>query len=923
MTIMTRAMNQLALFSLLPVCLCATARGQITISGVADKSVYADQATFTIPQTTGWSYEARMDGFPVAVGRPVTVTSVGYHELSVGRTNSSTAVVETSFLRFIVRSSERGSTENGLPPWTPPPVFPSAAAEFAGAHLRLLAPAAFPTDCAIPVVAWVMDDAGHALRANGSLVSPGHPSIAIKRGVGSGFLGATNPSGPLDYLVSLGGLQTNRSIVIEANISWTPISGSLTGSVAWPANSRMLLTNTLTIPAGSSLTIGAGTLVRLASRVEIKLDGTMTINGTSEQPVVFFPANPAQSWGGLLLELNSSRIEATHTIFTGSGAEPNWFGSNGRPSSHRKEQALFYCTNTPTITLTDCAAISLAGQLGHSVNGGEITLTRFLMQRTPSGGEFTGARFTVNDSAFIECPDDSANFVDGDNDALYLWSGTHGFTNTLFGWTKDDGVDSGGSGAGLINFQDCWFESIFHEANSLSANGKVVNHHHDVFLNCGQGLEAGYDGPAGFLNGCLLIGNLTGGRFGDNYDWTYTGSLRVTNSILIHNYRDMWGLTWQDWLWRTNAMTVSGNWFTTPIPQCPDNYVWQPDADAPRLATYTTASGTAPVGVGLAVRASQFNVAELTNALPVRLSTFTARTVSVGYAVEGPSQILELGTLVFPPGEISRTIQPTAAPADLSLVRVSLRNPTNAELTGLSSVFYVRASATTNFFLVSTGALWRYLDTGEDAGIAWRFNTFNDAGWSNGVAELGYGERDEATPVRSNGVSGRIITTYFRHAFPVTAPESVGSLTLRLKRDDGGIVYLNGAEVFRSNLTNGPVDYLTRADLADDDGKSWFNTNVPPALLQAGTNVVAVEIHQESSTSSDVSFDFSLEAAPRPSLCLLEFSGEPFLAWDNADFLLEQTASLGSPNVWSTAAESSPAAVNFDGPQQFFRLRKK
>jgi hypothetical protein len=135
-------------------------------------------------------------------------------------------------------------------------------------------------------------------------------------------------------------------------------------------------------------------------------------------------------------------------IFTGSGAVANWFGANGNPGSHRTEQGLFYVDDAQRITLTDSAAIYLAGQLGHSRVGGTYQFNRFLMQRCTTGGEYTGANFTVNDSAFIECPDDTINFVDGDNDGLYLVSGTHSFTNTLFGWTKDDGIDSGGDGVG-------------------------------------------------------------------------------------------------------------------------------------------------------------------------------------------------------------------------------------------------------------------------------------------------------------------------------------------------------------------------------------------------------------------------------------------------------------------------------------------
>src|SRR6185369_12829980 len=118
---------------------------------------------------------------------------------------------------------------------------------------------------------------------------------------------------------------------------------------------------------------------------------------------------------------------------------------------------LFFVQQSQSVSLNDSAVMYLAGQLGHSVSGGTFTFNRFLMQRTTTGGEFTGADFTVNDSAFIECPVDNADFVDGDNDALYLVSGNHSFTNTLFGWTKDDGVDSGGSGVGRLHYERCWF----------------------------------------------------------------------------------------------------------------------------------------------------------------------------------------------------------------------------------------------------------------------------------------------------------------------------------------------------------------------------------------------------------------------------------------------------------------------------------
>jgi hypothetical protein len=140
-----------------------SARAQVPVGGVVDKTVYSDQATFTVTNEAGYTYDARLDGNVTLVGAPVLVRSVDYHELRVFRTNSSTAAVTNVLLRFIVAASVRNGSENGLPPWTPHPMIPSAPEEFSGAHLRLMAPQAFPAGYAIPVVARVEDDEDHAV----------------------------------------------------------------------------------------------------------------------------------------------------------------------------------------------------------------------------------------------------------------------------------------------------------------------------------------------------------------------------------------------------------------------------------------------------------------------------------------------------------------------------------------------------------------------------------------------------------------------------------------------------------------------------------------------------------------------------------------------------------------------------------------
>jgi hypothetical protein len=165
--------------------------------------------------------------------------------------------------------------------------------------------------------------------------------------------------------------------------------------------------------------------------------------------------------------------------------------------------------------------------------------------------------------------------------------------------------------------------------------------------------------------------------------------------------------------------------------------------------------------------------------------------------------------------------------------------------------------------LIPSNSVWRYHDKGLNLGTAWRSPNYNDQAWSNGVAKLGYGGDGEVTTL-NYGPDGnnKYPTYYFRHAMVVDRTADYTDLTARLIRDDGAIVYLNGVEVWRDNLPAGTVLYTTWATnaVSGADENLWFTNSLDPALLGDGTNVVAVEVHQQSATSSDVGFNFQLAA---------------------------------------------------------------
>jgi hypothetical protein len=167
--------------------------------------------------------------------------------------------------------------------------------------------------------------------------------------------------------------------------------------------------------------------------------------------------------------------------------------------------------------------------------------------------------------------------------------------------------------------------------------------------------------------------------------------------------------------------------------------------------------------------------------------------------------------------------------------------------------------------LIPAGAVWKYLANGSNQGTAWRATAFADAAWPSGPAQLGYGDGDEATVVSFGGnANKKYVTTYFRKSFTVSNPGSISGLRLRLLRDDGAIVYVNGVEAVRSNMPTGTVTYTTLASTAIDGTlESAFNDfTISPSLLITGTNVIAVEIHQRTKNSSDISFDLELLTLP-------------------------------------------------------------
>jgi len=218
------------------------------------------------------------------------------------------------------------------------------------------------------------------------------------------------------------------------------------------------------------------------------------------------------------------------------------------------------------------------------------------------------------------------------------------------------------------------------------------------------------------------------------------------------------------------------------------------------------------------------------------IPNFDAPTVLIdGFAFNGGGVIPEGAELSFTGNEM---IYYTTDGSDPRLVGGGV-NP-------LATTFDSGVSTTPVF---DFGSVWNFLDDGSNQGTAWRNTNFDDSQWSSGAGELGYGDGDETS-------NNRHVTTYFRKTFDVGAATE-GTLTVR--RDDGVAVFLNGNFVGGDNLDQGAA-FDDTANSAGEEVNVVFTVD-----LQAGSNTLAIEIHQANRNSSDISFDAELMVTDQTS----------------------------------------------------------
>ena len=176
---------------------------------------------------------------------------------------------------------------------------------------------------------------------------------------------------------------------------------------------------------------------------------------------------------------------------------------------------------------------------------------------------------------------------------------------------------------------------------------------------------------------------------------------------------------------------------------------------------------------------------------------------------------------------------------------------------GFSTIFASgkdRTSPLTYRNFIQQGDDCKYIVPNSATSTAWRIPTFDDGDWNNGQTGIGYGDGDDETIVPSG-----IRSVFLRQRFTIEDATQIKELLLHIDYDDAFVAYLNGKEIARANIESGAFPRYYSSAVNDREARLYrgealqqYKLSDIEDLLIIGENVLAIQVHNISTNSSDL-----------------------------------------------------------------------
>ncbi len=224
----------------------------------------------------------------------------------------------------------------------------------------------------------------------------------------------------------------------------------------------------------------------------------------------------------------------------------------------------------------------------------------------------------------------------------------------------------------------------------------------------------------------------------------------------------------------------------------------------------------------------------------MQLSSTNKQTFTLKSNIDGATIVIN--DQQVPTGEFSGTLFEPAT--------VKAYAPAGYEFAGWA--YDTDNASTTYTEIMPAASQWQYYDSGSLDAEQWQASDYSDTAWKTGTAPIGYGKTQTTT------TSTNLPTYYFRKTISIDDNTDGYQYGLKFTVDDGAIVYINGTEVGRYNMPTGTVSYTTAASSYAPNNPDEGEITFDGSLLSTGDNVIAVEVHNNSTTSTDILWDASL-----------------------------------------------------------------